>query len=73
MIVIIWASVFSRSRINGSMDHVDSLFQDCMTHIVNSSAIFAIIMNILICACVSLLQVVFVMYYNLQVHSHVTG
>ena len=51
----------------GSTDHVDSLFQDCMTHIVN----FAyhnehIYVYVFVC-------LVFVIYYDLQVHFHVMG
>ena len=35
----------------GLMDHMDLLFQDCTTHIVN----FAVILNISMCMCVSVL------------------
>ena len=51
-----------------SMDHVDLLFQDCMTRV---SSIFAyhnehVYVYVFVCF-------VFVIYYDLQVHFHVTG
>ena len=49
------------------MDHMDSLFQDCTTHIVNFCChIEHIYVYVFVCF-------VFVIYYDLQVHFHVTG
>ena len=49
------------------MDHMDSLFQDCTTHIVIFCChIEHIYVYVFVCF-------VFVIYYDLQVHFHVTG
>ena len=51
----------------GSTDHMDSLFQDCTTHIVNFCChIEHIYVYVFVCF-------VFVIYYDLQVHFHIIG
>ena len=48
----------------GLTDHVDLLFQDCMTHIVN------VYEHIYVYVFVSFVSVI---YYDLQVHFYITG